>query len=56
MLVGLGLESPGLECVNDDMKKLGFKREMAHDKDRVTAVGYSWYTSASLKASMENLT
>ena len=41
-----------LECVNDDMKKFGLKKEMAHDRSR--SVGYSW---KRLKcASMENVT
>ena len=39
------------ECVNDDMKKFGFKNEMAHD--RTVAVGYSWERLNC--ASMENM-
>ena len=46
MLVGVGLGKSWLECVNDDMKKFGFKK-----RDGSTRIGTVWRSAIHMGTS-----
>ena len=49
MLVGVGLRKCWLECVNDDMRKFGLKKEMAHDRTVWRSAGFMGTQTAATR-------